>query len=71
MNISIPDVFKMYNEISRNPADDWKIQPSYVQLCKNRGKASSCIGCKSCEHHCPQHLPISATMKLAAEKLEG
>ena len=68
--ILIPDVFKMYNEVCRYPADDWKIRPSYIQLTKNSGKASDCIACKNCERHCPQHLPISETMKLAAEKLE-
>ena len=69
--ISIPDVFKMYNEICRYPGEDWKIRPSYLQLTKNSGTASSCIGCKSCESHCPQHLSISETLKLAAQKLEG
>lgn len=68
--ILIPDVFKMYNEVCRYPADDWKIRPSYIQLTKNSGKASACISCRNCERHCPQHLPISETMKLAAEKLE-
>ena len=68
--ILIPDVFKMYNEVCRYPADDWKIRPSYIQLTKNSGKASDCIACKNCERHCPQHLPISETMKLVAEKLE-
>ena len=68
--ILIPDVFKMYNEVCRYPSDDWKIRPSYIQLTKNSGKASACISCRNCERHCPQHLPISETMKLAAEKLE-
>jgi len=69
--IPIADIFKMYNEICRYPGDDWKIRPSYVQLTKNSGKASSCISCRSCEKHCPQKLPIAQTMALAASKLEG
>lgn len=69
--ISIPDVFKMYNEICRYPGEDWKIRPSYLQLTKTSSMASSCIGCKSCESHCPQHLSIPETLKLAAQKLEG
>ena len=68
--ISIPDCFKLYNEICRYPKDGWKIRPNYAQLTKQGGKASDCIACHSCERHCPQHLPISDTMKLAAEKLE-
>lgn len=69
--IAIPDCFRMYNEISRCPGDGWKIRPSYVQLTKNSGRLSDCVGCKSCERHCPQHLPIAETIRLAAAKLEG
>ena len=68
--IMIPDVFKMYNEICRYPGESWKIRPSYLQLTKASGRASACINCKSCEKHCPQHLPIAETMKLAMQKLE-
>ncbi len=69
-HIAIPDVFKMYNEISRHPGDDWKIRPSYIQLTNSSGKASACIGCKSCERHCPQHLAIAEMIKLAAMELD-
>ena len=69
-HIAIPDYFRMYNEISRHPGDGWKIRPSYEQLTRTAGKLSDCIGCKSCEKHCPQHLPIAETVKKAAEKLE-
>ena len=69
--IAIPDVFKMYNEICRYSGENWKIKPSYIQLTKTTGKASACIGCKNCERHCPQHLPIAETMKLVSQKLES
>jgi len=69
-NIAIPDCFKMYNEISRTPGEGWKIRPSYQQLTRNAGKPSDCIGCGSCERHCPQHLPIPEIVKRAAEALE-
>ena len=69
--IAIPDVFKMYNEICRYPGENWKIKPSYIQLTKTTGKASACIGCKNCERHCPQHLPIAEMMKLVSKKLES
>lgn len=68
--IAIPDCFAMYNEICRYPDDDWKIRPSYRQLTRTTGRLSDCIGCKSCEQHCPQHLPICETIKLAADRLE-
>lgn len=68
--IAIPDCFRMYNEICRYPGDDWKIRPSYNQLTRTSGRLSDCIGCRSCEQHCPQHLPIAETIRLAAEKLE-
>lgn len=67
--IPIPDCFKMYNEVCRHPEDDWKIKPSYRRLTKDAGKASDCIGCRSCERHCPQHLPVVACMQQVAEKL--
>jgi len=34
------------------------------------GKASDCIGCHSCEKHCPQKLMISEHMKTIAKKFE-
>ena len=67
--IAIPDYFRMYNELSRHPRDEWKIKPVYEQLIRQRGKASDCIACRSCETHCPQKIEISAFMKKAAEAL--
>lgn len=66
-NIAIPDYFSMYNEYCRHPEEDWKIQPAYNQLAETNGKASSCIACRQCEEHCPQHLEISAYMKKVAQ----
>ncbi len=68
--ISIPDVFGMYNEMQRWPEEDWKIRPVYEQTVKTRGKASECIGCGSCEKHCPQHIHIPEWMGRAAQMLE-
>ncbi len=69
MNIRIPDYFKMFNELSRNPQDGWRIVPAYDQAANGFGKASECIKCKACESHCPQGIEISAHMKSVAEKL--
>ena len=35
------------------------------------GKASDCVGCESCQEHCPQHLPIIDLLKKAAGLFEG
>lgn len=68
--IAIPDYFKLYNEYSRNPNDDWKITPVYGAISQTRGKASDCIGCKLCERNCPQKLPITTYLKDVAKALE-
>ncbi len=69
--IPIPDCFKMLNEVTRYPKDNWKIRPAYRQLTAIGGKASDCIGCLSCVKHCPQKLEIPEHLKQAAEILEA
>ena len=69
--IPIPRYFKLYNEVSRYPGDGWKIKIGYRQLAQFAGKASACIGCHSCEKHCPQNLPITNHLKTIAERFEG
>ena len=66
MQIPIPSLIRMYNELCRYPRDDWKILPGYGR----GGKASACIGCGSCVNHCPQRLEIPAHMKTIAERFE-
>lgn len=68
--IAIPDYFRMYNEYQRYPNEGWKIEPVYQQLSAIYGKASSCITCRKCEAHCPQHLAISAHLKKVVEIFE-
>ena len=70
-HIAIPDCFKLLNELSRYPAEAWKIRPSYQQLVKTSAKASACISCRSCEKHCPQNLAISSYIRQVAEKMES
>ena len=69
--IPIPQYIKLYNEITRYPGDDWKILPTYHQMVLSAGKASDCIGCHSCEKHCPQKLTIAEHMKTIAKKFES
>ena len=68
--IPIPKYIKLYNEITRYPGDDWKIIPTYHQMVLSAGKASDCIGCHSCEKHCPQKLSIADHMKTIAKVFE-
>ena len=61
--ISIPDCFKLFNELYRNPADRWKIQPVYDQMALERGSALDCLSCRTCVSHCPQHIEIPAYLQ--------
>jgi len=70
MQIPIPQYIKLYNEIKRDPGDDWKIIPTYHQLALSAGKASQCLTCCSCEKHCPQKLKIAQHMKTIAQNFE-
>ena len=69
--IPIPQYFRMLNELHRYPREGWKIKPTYQQLAQTAGKASDCIGCRSCEKHCPQHIEISEQMKTIVKSFEG
>lgn len=69
-HIAIPDYFAMYNEVCRYPNDDWKIQPAYNAFVQQHGKASDCVGCKSCERHCPQHISIADHLTQVAKVFE-
>ena len=68
--IPIPQYIRLYNEITRYPGDDWKILPTYHQMGLSAGRASECIGCRTCEKHCPQKLTIAAHMNTIAQAFE-
>ncbi len=68
--IPIPQYIRLYNEITRYPGDDWKILPTYHQMGLSAGRASECIGCRTCENHCPQKLTIAAHMNTIAKAFE-
>ncbi len=65
MKIAIPDYFALYNAEKQERSDKpFTIQRNYYEsLAQSHGRASACIGCRSCEKHCPQHIEISRLMK--------
>ncbi len=69
--IPIPDLFAIYNSYHRHPGEDWKIQPVYEALTKDRGRASSCLSCGACEKNCPQDLPIRSWLPRIRDAMEG
>ena len=64
MNINIPEVFKVYNDMKRDLRRKHEFVNKYNELLKESGKPDECIGCGQCENACPQHLEIP---KLLAE----
>lgn len=72
MKIAIPDYFALYNAEKQEVDKPFTAQQLYYNnLTKTHGKASSCIGCRLCERHCPQHIEISRWMKEIAKTFEG
>ena len=70
-NIPIPEYFRMYNEYSRCPKEDWKINPVYMQMAQRGfGKASDCISCGRCEKMCPQKIEIRRWLGEVKDALE-
>ncbi len=71
MTIAIPEYFALLNAQQRGD-DETAIQKKkeYDELITSYGAASSCIGCKQCEEHCPQHIDITKFLGIVAEKFE-
>ncbi len=67
--IPIPDIFKALN-LQLGNGQMQEARDRYKEVTAKGSKASDCIGCKQCEGACPQHLPITANLKKAAELLE-
>lgn len=74
MNIPIPKYFSLYNtDVYERSIEEkgWTPQASYyINLTKDFGKASECIGCGQCEGICPQHLSIIEYLQDVAQHFE-
>lgn len=67
MNIRIPDLFSLSN---RKAQGGEGLRREYREMVAEGGKASSCVGCGSCESACPQKLPIRALLERVAFEFE-
>ncbi len=70
MRISIPDIFSIYNEYKRDIRKKKAAVEKYAELVKTSGKASDCMGCGNCTHHCPQNLDIPKLLNECNLELE-
>ena len=64
-HIPIPDYFSLYNQYKQSGQKD-RLLEKYASLAEKGGKASDCISCKQCQHHCPQHLLVADYLKTVA-----
>jgi uncharacterized protein len=71
-HICIPEYFTLYNTLHMFGKKEQGIHATvyYSSLSNTHGKASDCIECGQCEHHCPQHIAIIKRLKDVANVLE-
>lgn len=69
--IPIPDIFTIYNGRERS-RDVYYPKVNYEKLVaeENHGRASECIKCRKCEHHCPQHIEVTKWLEHIAGEFE-
>ena len=67
-HIPIPQYFALYNAEKNFRSYMFSTQKEYYgNLIKTHGRAKDCIGCRKCEHACPQHLKVSELMKMVSK----
>ncbi len=72
VSIPIPEYFALYNEDQLNLREGRPVdRGAYQKLAANGALASACVGCKQCEHACPQHLNVTGWLERAAKTYEG
>ena len=72
VSIPIPEYFALYNEDQLNLREGRRVdRGAYQKLAANGALASACVGCKQCEHACPQHLNVTGWLERVAKTYEG
>jgi predicted aldo/keto reductase-like oxidoreductase len=65
--LNIPWLIELYNGYLYSGGKNLPVRT--INTLPDDKKPAACIGCKSCEGHCPQSLPISETLATFAQKL--
>lgn len=68
-NIPIPEIFSAMNRRLGN-GQMAQAAEEYRKVTADGGKASDCVNCRQCEQACPQHLPITDSLKQCAKMME-
>jgi len=72
VSIPIPEYFALYNDDQLALREGKSAnKEAYQKLAANGGLASACVGCKQCEHACPQHLPVTQWLERVKRTYEG
>ena len=72
VSIPIPEYFALYNEDQLNLREGRPVdRGAYQKLAANGALASARVGCKQCEHACPQHLNVTGWLERVAKTYEG
>ena len=72
VSIPIPEYFALYNEDQLNLREGRPVdREAYQKLAADGGLASPCVGCRQCEHACPQHLNVTGWLERVAKTYEG
>ena len=72
VSIPIPEYFALYNEDQLNLREGRPVdREAYQKLAADGGLASACVGCRQCEHACPQHLNVTGWLERVAKTYEG
>ena len=58
VGLPTPRYLALYNEVARNPRENWKMEHVYFDLGRKFAPADACLNCGACAKACPQGLDI-------------
>lgn len=69
--VDIPTTFRCYNQMYTENKNSGRLEYyQIIALQKNMSDISNCIECGKCEKHCPQHIEIRKSLKVAKKELQ-